>query len=120
MLYKGLGCRQNYSSAIEQFQTAATFNHSSAIFMLGLCYRNGYNVEADFSIANLYLRQAAKLGMQDAMEELMKAEPENSAQTHEAIIDETLDVPSAMPAMVPYIPNQYISGLYRGVLATYD
>jgi len=120
MMYKGLGCRQDYSAAMEQFEKAAAFNHPSALFMIGLCYRNGYGVEADTAIANIYLRQAAELGMADAMEELMKEEPENSILSVEASVDENMNVPTEMPTIVPYLPEQDISGSYNGVLATYD
>lgn len=120
MLYKGLSCKQDYSAAIEQFQKAAVYNHPSALFMLGLCYRNGYGVDADTTIANIYLRQAAELGMEDAMYELMKEEAENTYLPLKATLDETVEVPTAMPSIVPYLPKQDISGTYNGVLAIYD
>lgn len=122
MLYKGLGCTQDYSAAIEQFHKAAALNDPSAIFMLGLCYRNGYGVEADAAIASAYLNQAADLGFVDAMEELLKEEPENSRTSFVAEIDESLHLPTEMESVVTYLPEtvQEVSGYYNGAMAIYD
>ena len=47
MLYKGIGCKQNYEAAYSYFRYAAAKNYSPAMYMLGLCYRNGYGVARD-------------------------------------------------------------------------
>ena len=43
MLYKGLGCRQDYGKAVELFGSAVNYDHPNAMYMLGLCYRNSGN-----------------------------------------------------------------------------
>lgn len=63
MLYKGLGCGQDYKKAIECFNAAAASNHSPSLYMLGLCYRNGYGVEKDVETARNYLSRSASLGI---------------------------------------------------------
>ena len=54
------------------------------------------------------------------MEEMLKEDPEYLSKIVEAYIDETIEVPSEMPTIVSYMPEQDISGIYKGVLATYD
>lgn len=122
MLYKGLGCEQDYHAAKEEFEKASTKEHPSALFMLGLIYRNGYGVEADTARASFYLNRAAKLGMPDAMEELLNSSPENILGVNKRNIDGTLEIPDEMPSVDPYVPNNKnsISGRYDGVLVTYD
>lgn len=122
MKYKGLGCEQDYAGAIVLFDKASVYNHAPALYMLGLCYRNGYGVEADTSIANFYLRQAADLGFRDAMEEQYREEPENHLSVNYAVSDESIGYPTSMPAIEPFLPldNEEMTGQYQGLLVTYD
>ena len=39
MLYKGLGCNQDYAQAVSLFRRGADYDHSPCLYMLGLCYR---------------------------------------------------------------------------------
>lgn len=122
MLYKGLGCQQDYTAAVELFRQAADQDHASALFMLGLCYRNGYGVERDSERANFYLERAAQLNNRDAMEELLKEEPENNPHRRFVNVDASMEVPATMPDIAPYIPDNKsaIAGNYEGILVTYD
>ncbi|MEE1092965.1 MAG: tetratricopeptide repeat protein, partial [Prevotella sp.] len=95
MLYKGLGCNQDYGKAVECFKKAAANKHAASLYMLGLCYRNGYGVDADNGVAKDYLVQSANLGHNDAIDELLRPEPENIGLTGDDIINDSL--PQAMP-----------------------
>ncbi len=122
MLYKGLGCEQDYAASIEEFRKAADTDHPASLFMLGLCYRNGYGVEVDTARANFYLKRAAILDCPDAMEELLKEQPENSCERISLGEDNLSEIPEKMPRIDPYIPNskKEIEGDYTGYLVTYD
>lgn len=122
MLYKGLGCQQDYAAAAELFRKAVDQEHTPSLFMLGLCYRNGYGVERDEERANFYLERAAKLNNQDAMEELLKEEPENNPKRRFVNVDKSMEIPETMPSIDPYIPHNRgaITGQCQGVLVTYD
>lgn len=122
MLYKGLGCEQDYRAAKEEFERASIKEHPSALYMLGLIYRNGYGVEADTARANFYLNRTAKLGLSDAIEELLNSEPENKLSINKRNVDGALEIPDEMPSIDPYVPNNKngISGKYNGVLVVYD
>lgn len=122
MKYKGLGCNQDYVEAIELFERAAVADHAPSLYMLGLCYRNGYGVAADTTIGNFYLRQSADLGFRDAMEELVRETPENSFVLNYAVSEETSERPGEMPIVEPFLPihGNEMSGNYSGQLITYD
>lgn len=122
MLYKGLGCTQDYVAARDEFMNAANRDHAPSLFMLGLIHRNGYGVEVDTVTANFYLNQAAKFGYADAIEELLKGEPENKFGANLIELSEEMAVPDEMPSIEPYVPNNKnsITGEYHGMLVTYD
>ncbi len=122
MLYKGLGCKQDYTGAVEMFRKASVVNHAPSMFMLGLCYRNGYGVERDEGAAKFLLERAATYDYRDAMDELNKVKPENDPHRHFVNIDETMEIPATMPDIDPYVPDNTgaLAGKYQGVLVTYD
>lgn len=121
MLYKGLGCEQDYSEAVNLFQVAADANHQHALFMLGLCYRNGYGVEKDTERAMFYLERAAELNCTDAMEELAKDRAETEID-RESLPTKHMHFPENMPSTSPFIPGSAsaVAGRYEGALVTYD
>lgn len=80
MLYKGLGCKQNYTEAVDLFASAVNDGNSGAMYMLGLCYRNGYGIEQNEQKGLCLLNMAAKLGNKDASQELMLEETENTME----------------------------------------
>ena len=80
MLYKGLGCEQNYTEAVDLFASAVNDGYSGAMYMLGLCYRNGYGIEQNEQKGLNLLNMAAKLGNKDASLELMLEETENTME----------------------------------------
>lgn len=78
MLYKGLGCGQDYIRAARLFDDAISkIEHTPSMYMLGLCYRNGYGVPRDSARAGQLLDRAAMLSFGPAMEELRRSRPEN-------------------------------------------
>ena len=42
MLYKGLGCGQDYAAAVAAFREAAGMKDGMSWYMLGICHRNGF------------------------------------------------------------------------------
>ncbi len=122
MLYKGLGCQQNYKDAFELFRKASETDHVPSLYMLGLCYRNGYGVERDEDAARFLLDRASSYGYRHAMDELNREKPENDPRKHFVNIDETMEIPATMPDIEPYIPDNKgaLAGKYQGVLVTYD
>ena len=95
MLYKGLGCRQDYAKAVELFGKGVDHNHAPCLYMMGLCYRNGYGVERDEERATFYLGQASKINYVPAILEQRRTSPENSLETENILA--TNAVPEAMP-----------------------
>lgn len=121
MLYKGLGCQQDYAEAHDWFWKSATYDYSPALYMLGLCYRNGYGVERDDERAAFYLKRAAKLSYTDAMEELERPEPENSWEIQYPETDLQIESPITMPeTYATLMPATDLTGEYSGLIATYD
>ena len=121
MLYKGLGCGQDYQHAAELFQKASNRDYSPALYMLGLCYRNGYGVEADTAKANFYLKRSAALGYRYALEELYRPHPEN--YMHDDYIDSATygNVPENMPDISPEVNDtSLLAGEYQGFVVMYD
>ena len=119
MLYKGLGCSQDYGKAVECFKKAAAYKHAASLYMLGLCYRNGYGVDADNGVAKDYLVQSANLGHNDAIDELLRPEPENIGLTGNDIINDSL--PQSMPQVeAGFLSVDMLTGVYDGILVTYD
>lgn len=121
MLYKGLGCAQNYSEALENFLSAAEYKHAPALYMLGLCYRNGFGVHKDTVKASNYLNYSASLGYRDAYEEL--ARPYEETYLHQQLSnnDYSSNIPVKMPDVSTEINDlNLINGSYHGYLIIYD
>lgn len=121
MLYKGLGCNQDYKQAVELFRLGADKDHAPCLYMLGLCYRNGYGVERDEERAGYYLNRAAMLNYRDAVEELGREYPENDKNDMIVMVDGSIETPETMPDIVPVkVDTSLIAGNYKGVLVVYD
>jgi hypothetical protein len=125
MLYKGLGTSQSYAEAIPLLEKAAEQGHADAIYMLGLCYRNGYGVEPDSTLSYFFLNMAAGMEVEEAAEELHRPLPENMALTREEMpvaAERQVVVEEEMPSVVSHIPlnRQVLAGRYEGVVVTYD
>lgn len=121
MLYKGLGCKQDYGKAMELFQTASDKGNIYATYMLGLCYRNGYGTEQDETRGMELLNMSATLGYSAAIEELSRANPENCLT--DIFVSDSIfaDVPTSMPEIRADVNDTtLLRGYYRGYVVMYD
>lgn len=119
MLYKGLGCQQDYAKAASLFEQASAASHSPSLYMLGLCYRNGYGVEQDTARASQLLHRSAILSFRPAMEELRRPEPENYLR--ETAADTSDEKPQHMPSITPATNDtSLIYGHHTGYVVMYD
>lgn len=117
-----LGCRQNYSEAAECFLYATELSNKDALFMLGLCYRNGYGVEKDSVVAAYCLKQAAWYGSRDARDELKRRHEETWPHSVYSGGERYSHIPDSLPA-VSCDASSAVSlddGSYQGFLVTYD
>lgn len=128
MLYKGLGCKQNYQEAAMSFLpvansayiTAKNYNASSW-YMLGLCSRNGYGLVKDSAAAVFCLKRAAKRGWRDARTELAYPHEETYLSESYLYDDEYSHIPDCMPDIKPdTVGCSLIAGNYQGFVVTYD
>ena len=114
MLYKGLGCRQDYTQALDLFEKGAGKDHAPSLYMAGLCFRNGYGTEQNEQKATFYLKRAAALGYSPALEELCRPYPENAYVCGQNLSD-------AMPHVRTDINDtSLLHGEYKGFLTLYD
>ncbi|MBQ8361390.1 MAG: SEL1-like repeat protein [Bacteroidaceae bacterium] len=120
MLYKGLGCTQDYQKAFAYFVKGAGNEHSPCMYMLGLCYRNGYGVEANAAEANYWLTEAEKLGYAFASNELEAETPENSLEGRPMQTSDAINVPTVYARIKPVQKDSDLAGIYQGILVTYD
>ncbi len=125
MLYKGLGCTQDYSKAFSYFKSSAEGGFVPSMYMLALCYRNGYGVERNTGEAGFWISQAAMEGYTPAVEEFHADGPENTpvrVKVRSASISPLVAVPERYRE-VPHLRRMEVNQLdgdYEGVLATYD
>jgi hypothetical protein len=119
MRYKGLGCSQDYKEAVRYFSMDMVHSPSS-MYMLGLCYRNGFGVEQDPAKARELLDRASSANYRSAIEEELREAPEvMESQSLQEETDEA--IPEVMPeveAMLGAEPD--LAGRYAGRLVTYD
>ena len=121
MLYKGLGCAQDYGKAMELFQTASDNGNVYATYMLGLCYRNGYGTEQDEEQGMELLNQAATLGYSAAIEEMSRKNPENYLSGIIVPDSAFTDIPASMPEIKADVNDTtLLRGKYSGCVVMYD
>ena len=121
MLYKGLGCRQDYQQAALTFLPAANSRDENSWYMLALCCRNGYGLEKDSAAAAFCLKRAARMGSRDARDEL--ARPHEETYMHAVYADsaEYSFIPDSLPAVKPTVGGAALAeGHYSGFVVTYD
>lgn len=120
LLYKGLGCAQNYEKAMDCFGKAAMKGHGPSMYMLGLGYRNGYGVPVDRDMARTWLMRAAEKGVRAACEELETALGETEGN---AVATRTLSRGNAIAETYQQVEHRMtadMSGCYLGTLFMYD
>ena len=121
MLYKGLGCAQDYGKAMELFQTASDNGNVYATYMLGLCYRNGYGTAQDEEQGMELLNQAATLGYSAAIEEMSRKNPENYLSGIIVSDSAFTDIPASMPEIKADVNDTtLLRGKYSGYVVMYD
>ena len=121
MLYKGLGCAQDYGKAMELFQTASGNGNIYATYMLGLCYRNGYGTAQDEEQGMELLNQAATLGYSAAIEEMSRKNPENYLSGIIVSDSAFTDIPASMPEIKADVNDTtLLRGKYSGCVVMYD
>lgn len=76
MLYKGLGCEQDYGAAFADFAKCADSRNPSCMYMLALCYRNGFGIRQDTIKATEWLDLAIQEGHNIALDEVNISIPE--------------------------------------------
>ena len=120
MLYKGLGCQQDYKKAVSYFIKGAGKEHAPCMYMLGLCYRNGYGVKMNEAEANYWLTEAEKHGYILASNELEAEKPENSLEGTKINTPNAIDIPATFARTRAIQKDMDLNGIYQGVLVTYD
>lgn len=129
LLYKGFGGEQNYQLAVTQFEIASQKNHPWGMYMLGLCYRNGYGVAINLEKAKYWLQKSASLGVIPSQQELADPEAENAypnqTKTVSKPIEEVITItetqaPETFQKVKQAPIKQNISGNYTGYLLRYD
>jgi len=129
MLYKGLGCTQDYQQAARLFAQGAVYRKANSMYFLGLCYRNGYGVTANADSARYWLTLAANQGYQMAGDELLAQAPENTGMAGD-LVNKLKAAQQSMPksqSLDQYVktehalpPQDIIAGEYKGFLLKYD
>jgi TPR repeat protein len=119
--FKGLGVAQSYDSAFALYKQLEKFEYDiNAKYFLGLCYRNGYGVKANETIAKQYLQKAAKYNDYQAKHELnAEATPENALITNPQI-QQQVDVLKQYEVKFYSDSTNDISGNYTGYAIYYD
>ncbi len=132
LLFKGLGCKQDYNAAFSLFNKMPTKEgkyYPGNMYMLGICYRNGYGVEKNIEKANYWLTECNKIGYKDAFEESQidyGELPVNGTMLYDKIQKALNDVkPKQLKNNTYNIINNTINadnfeGTFEGYLFTYD
>lgn len=127
MLYKGLGCTQNYEQAAVLFEKGAILNRANSMYFLGLCLRNGYGVTADTEKAKYWLAKAVEKKHRQATQELYTKSAENSNDEAKALAQQLKAVSvTSIASLNTYqkleqnISANSIEGIYEGHIIRYD
>lgn len=121
-LYKGISCQQNYAQAFAEFEKGTLQNDRYCLYMLGICYRNGYGVKRDINKATELLNRSKLLGNMSSLQELVAEEPENPMEPVQLEGDSLVVIEniSNIPVVNHIRLSNKNSGIYRGNLMTYD
>jgi uncharacterized protein len=127
MLYKGLGCTQDYTKASILFEKGARLNRSNSMYFFGLCLRNGYGVEADIDKAKYWLTKASNKNFRLATLELLTPTAENTNNEAKLLVEKLKSVSitnlnslNTYQKLEQKIPANTIEGNYEGYLIRYD
>ncbi|HML57051.1 MAG TPA: T9SS type A sorting domain-containing protein [Ferruginibacter sp.] len=130
MLYKGLGCNQDYPLALLHFRQGNTLGRADCLYFTGLCFKYGYGVVADTDSATFYIQSAARLGYKPANTERYlnlngagTGYASKSAGTgYEVVVKKHAVKQNNKPYDSVPFSTKYIqiSGTYTGVAVQYD
>lgn len=128
MLYKGLGCAQNYGQSARLFAQGARLGRPNSMYFYGLCFRNGYGVEENTDSARYWLTQAALKGYRMAVTELATPTSENSDKQARALaisVDNKIRTAknnelNKFKKLESSIQADRIEGTYEGYVIKYD
>lgn len=123
MLYKGLGCKQDYVKARDYLEKASNKGYAPAMYLLALCYRNGYGTDRKQGEAGYWLSKSKKSGYTPAIEEYYAEGPENTQDRVVLRSAGLRNIPKEYVRNVPHIKKKEVKqldGEYDGVLVTYD
>ena len=140
MLYKGLGCTQDYAGALLLFEQAAAAGRADAMYFAGLCFRNGYGVSANADSATYYINLSAQHGYPYALSAITAAITADSNHATTIATGRSINrnfnsktkpsLPAIAITLIPDAENGYqkispqpipdISGIYEGTLVKYD
>ena len=68
MIANGIGVPRDAAEAFARFEQAAERSNRNAMFALGKCYEIGFGVEMDAAMAARWMKNAASLGSDAAIE----------------------------------------------------
>lgn len=124
MLFKGLGCKQSYPLAVDQFKKVVSRGSSASMYMLGICFRNGYGIAKNLDSARYWLQKSANKGYEFAKNELANPTAEYSANTSDLSAEKSLgDFKKEKISLVvgkTDFPKDDLSGNYSGQIIRYD
>jgi TPR repeat protein len=127
MLYKGLGCQQDYTMAASLFKQGAFPERSNSMYFYGLCWRNGYGVPSNQDSATYWLQKAAQKGYKMAINELANSEGENSnAQARRISANLKNDFLAKSSSLNKFqkietnTMSKVVTGDYEGYMVRYD
>ncbi len=119
MLYKGFGIVQNYDEAFKLFEETAELGNNNSMYFLGLCYKNGYGINADQEKASNWLNKASlnfSIQAETEMEEIL---PENVSIVDPSLQKMVKDLNSKTEKFTASNANNY-EGSYQGYAIYYD
>jgi hypothetical protein len=124
MLYKGLGCSQDYVKALDYLKKGADLRSPSCAYLLGLCYRNGYGIDANPELASFWLNLSAKSGYIFSKDELTSNKPENFEDASR-LVQATdrmlkLGMPSEYKKISDIVYQEDLIGDFNGYFIRYD
>ena len=118
-----MACNQDYVKAREYLEKASNKGYAPAMYLLALCYRNGYGTERKTGEAGYWLAKAVKSGYTPAIEEYYAEGPENKQDKVVLRSASLRNTPKEFVKNIPQIKKKEINqldGEYEGVLVTYD
>lgn len=116
-------------AAFQLFTKGAALGGASSMYMIGLCYRNGYGVVTNVDSAKFWLQKSAKLGYNYADEELASGAPENLKITNIGVQPSIINQNAASQSIKngngykrvkQYLSKSDIDGEYFGYAIKFD